>query len=188
MASNIDSTSIDATFPVAGQDNNSQGFRDNFNIIKSNFASAKSEITNLQDNTAKLNADNNFAGNQLSGAVLIGNYIKTHTMSASQNEDINLELGNFQVITVAPALGNDVTLTLNNFSDQKDVIESVVVHLIKNGADRTVSFAVNGGTLKKDSNFPDPFVVDSETNPKAIEFYSYDKGSTVFARYIGQFS
>ena len=26
--SNIDSTSIDATYPVAGQDNNSQGFRD----------------------------------------------------------------------------------------------------------------------------------------------------------------
>jgi len=184
MASNIDSTSIDATFPVAGQDNNSQGFRDNFNIIKSNFASAKSEITNLQDNTAKLNANNNFAGNQLSGAVLIGNYIKTHTMSASQNEDINLELGNFQVINVSA----DVTLTLNNFSDQNSVIESVVVHLIKTGVDRTVSFAVNGGTLKKDSNFPDPFVVDSETNPKAIEFYSYDKGSTVFARYIGQFS
>ena len=34
MASTIDDTSIDATFPVAGQDNNSQGFRDNFNQIK----------------------------------------------------------------------------------------------------------------------------------------------------------
>ena len=33
--SNIDSTSIDATYPVAGQDNNSQGFRDNFNTITS---------------------------------------------------------------------------------------------------------------------------------------------------------
>ena len=30
MASNIDTTSIEATFPVAGQDNNSQGFRDNY--------------------------------------------------------------------------------------------------------------------------------------------------------------
>ena len=54
MASTIDDTSIDATFPVAGQDNNSQGFRDNFNTVKSNFVAAKSEITTLQTNSAKL--------------------------------------------------------------------------------------------------------------------------------------
>ena len=69
MASNIDSTSIDATFPVAGQDNNSQGFRDNFNIIKSNFSSAKTEITDLQSNSAKTNTNNNFGGNEISGAL-----------------------------------------------------------------------------------------------------------------------
>ena len=32
MASSLSPTSIDATFPVAGQDNDSQGFRDNFTI------------------------------------------------------------------------------------------------------------------------------------------------------------
>ena len=60
MASTIDDTSIDATFPVAGQDNNSQGFRDNFNTVKSNFVAAKSEITTLQTNSAKLNANKNY--------------------------------------------------------------------------------------------------------------------------------
>ena len=34
MASNIVPGNIDATFPKAGQDNSSQGFRDNFNEIK----------------------------------------------------------------------------------------------------------------------------------------------------------
>ena len=37
MASNINTTSIDADYPIAGQDNNSQGFRDNFGTIKNNF-------------------------------------------------------------------------------------------------------------------------------------------------------
>ena len=37
MASNIDNTSIDATYPIAGQDNDSQGFRNNFSTIKNNF-------------------------------------------------------------------------------------------------------------------------------------------------------
>ena len=64
MASNIVPDTIDDTYPVAGQDNNSQGFRDNFNIIKTNFTSAKSEIETLQDNTAKTNADNVFFENK----------------------------------------------------------------------------------------------------------------------------
>ena len=34
MASSIVTTGIDATYPVAGQDNDSQGFRDNFSQIK----------------------------------------------------------------------------------------------------------------------------------------------------------
>ena len=66
MASNIVADTIDDTYPVAGQDNNSQGFRDNFNIIKTNFTAAKSEIETLQNNTAKTNADNVFFENTLS--------------------------------------------------------------------------------------------------------------------------
>jgi len=62
MTSAITTTSIDESYPVAGQDNNSQGFRDNFNAIKSALNVAKSEITTLQSNTAKLNVANNFNG------------------------------------------------------------------------------------------------------------------------------
>ncbi len=32
MASNITTTNLDENFPVAGRDNDSQGFRDNFSI------------------------------------------------------------------------------------------------------------------------------------------------------------
>jgi len=39
---------IDPGFPQAGQDNDSQGFRDNFTNILSNFATAKDEISSLQ--------------------------------------------------------------------------------------------------------------------------------------------
>ena len=49
MASNIDVTNIDTAYPVAGQDNDSQGFRDNFTNINQNFVEAKAEIEALQD-------------------------------------------------------------------------------------------------------------------------------------------
>ena len=77
MPSNIDNTSIDAQFPVAGQDNDSQGFRNNFNTIKNNFTAAKNEIEELQTNTAKLNTTNNFLGNDITGANWIG-YTEKH--------------------------------------------------------------------------------------------------------------
>ena len=37
MASNIVPGNIDGTYPIAGQDNSSQGFRDNFAAIVTNF-------------------------------------------------------------------------------------------------------------------------------------------------------
>ena len=52
MASNITNANIDADFPIAGQDNDSQGFRDNFSEIKTGLGTAATEITSLQTTTA----------------------------------------------------------------------------------------------------------------------------------------
>ena len=48
--SNINPQSIDGTYPIAGQDNNSQGFRDNFTNTVNNFTFAAAELTDLQNN------------------------------------------------------------------------------------------------------------------------------------------
>ena len=50
MTSNINPNDIDGNYPVAGQDNNSQGFRDNFTNTSTNFGYAADEITDLQNN------------------------------------------------------------------------------------------------------------------------------------------
>jgi len=50
MASNINPQNIDGNFPIAGQDNDSQGFRDNFTNVKTNLSFAKFEIEDLQKN------------------------------------------------------------------------------------------------------------------------------------------
>ena len=47
--SNVNTSNIDSTFPVQGQDNPSQGFRDNFNYIKIALDTAGSEITAIQE-------------------------------------------------------------------------------------------------------------------------------------------
>ena len=46
--SSINPNNIDGTYPIAGQDNDSQGFRDNFTNIKNNFTFAYNELVDLQ--------------------------------------------------------------------------------------------------------------------------------------------
>lgn len=46
--SNINPQNIDGTYPIAGQDNNSQGFRDNFTNTVNNFTFAAAELQDLQ--------------------------------------------------------------------------------------------------------------------------------------------
>lgn len=48
MTSQINTTNIDITYPIAGQDNDTQGFRDNFRNIKTNLNFAQSEISAIQ--------------------------------------------------------------------------------------------------------------------------------------------
>lgn len=48
MASDINPDTINSAYPVAGQDNSTQGFRDNFAAIKTNFTYAEEEINDLQ--------------------------------------------------------------------------------------------------------------------------------------------
>ena len=49
MTSQINPNNINGAYPVAGQDNNSQGFRDNFTNTGTNFQYAADEITDLQN-------------------------------------------------------------------------------------------------------------------------------------------
>ena len=48
MASNINTGTIDLTYPVSGVDNSTQGFRDNWSAIKNAFDTARDEISDLQ--------------------------------------------------------------------------------------------------------------------------------------------
>ena len=185
MASNIDTTSIDATFPVAGQDNNSQGFRDNFNVSKNNFTAAKSEIETLQTNTAKLNAENNFSGNVITGATFKGNYTKHFDGGAvTSGQNVSLTNGNFQTFNI----GADLTLTLADWATETNVLQSMVISLVSDGSSRELTLAASGGSIKKDNNFPAPFNVTSNDNSMIIELWTYDQGVTVFARYLGTYA
>ena len=74
MASNINANNIDGTYPIAGVDNDSQGFRTNFTNIKNNMSYAATEISDLQSKVVLKQGltgttlNNDFGGSPLSGA------------------------------------------------------------------------------------------------------------------------
>jgi hypothetical protein len=57
MTSQVNPNNIDGTYPVAGQDNDSQGFRDNFTNIKTNFQYAEDEINDLENEIVDIESD-----------------------------------------------------------------------------------------------------------------------------------
>jgi hypothetical protein len=65
MASNINPNNINGNYPVAGQDNDSQGFRDNFTNISNNFSFAATEITALQNAVTNVQSTVGTDGNVL---------------------------------------------------------------------------------------------------------------------------
>ena len=109
MTSNINPNNIDGAYPVAGQDNNSQGFRDNFTNTSTNFQYAADEITDLQNNAVLKSAltgtvlDNNMLGAILSNAQL-------QDMSETVN---NLGQSVSGSVTINYAVGSVVTLRTN---------------------------------------------------------------------------
>jgi len=119
MTSNINPNNIDGAYPVAGQDNNSQGFRDNFTNTSTNFQYAADEITDLQNNAVLKSAlvgttlNNDMQGSVLSNAQLQDmsqTVVSLGTVSGTVT--VNYSLGSYQTLTTNGA----VSLAFSNFS------------------------------------------------------------------------
>ena len=119
MASNINPNNIDGSYPVAGQDNNSQGFRDNFTNTKQNFQYAEEEINDLEAKTVLKAAlsggtlDNNMNDNTIY-AVNLNDVSTTRIASTTTTGAVVLNYASGQYQTVAPSTGS-ITLAFTNF-------------------------------------------------------------------------
>ena len=184
MASTISTVGFDATFPVAGQDNDSQGFRTNFNVTKVALEAAAGEITTLQSSAAKLNADNDFNGSVISEAELKAN---TETVYAAGNvaasQNVSWANGHYQTLQA----GADITLTLADWPDS-GVMGRMRLQLTSDGTSRTITWASSGGgSFKGAGAFGGTTVLASQTNPTIIDFWTINSGVSVFAQDHGTF-
>ena len=187
MSSNINPNNIDGTYPIAGQDNNSQGFRDNFTNTKLNFTSAATEITALQDNvilkgplTVGGTVDNNMGGTLIYDAT-IQDFAATRVAlgSVSGTCTINYASGHYQTVTIS----SGITLVFTNFPAASPgwVILAVTATA---GNTMTLPAAVgssdSAASLRGIQGTAGQAITFKESGTYEFQFHSYDGGSTIY--------
>jgi len=143
MASQINYDIIDGTYPVAGQDNSSQGFRDNFTNIKNNFESAYDEITDLQNKVilkSPLNNgtfDNNMQGNIITNAKTQGfRDLRFNRNNVSGSINVDFNTGSYQTLNL---VGNTTISQFANFPTTTDTFTRIKVQFVVPSSSYTVT-------------------------------------------------
>jgi hypothetical protein len=144
---------IDESYPVAGVDNDTQGFRDNFDVIKTSLGVASVEITELQDITAKVNSANDFNGNDQSNLNIVSATEKTNNLGlvpgGSQLFPIQYRNGPYQYATLAADRTFQIQWGINPQEGllQAGRLAKLTLQLSGNGGGRVDSVIIeNGGS------------------------------------------
>ena len=187
MSSNINPNNIDGTYPIAGQDNNSQGFRDNFTNTKLNFTYAATEITALQDNvilkgplTVGGTVDNNMGGTLLYDATM-QDFAATRVAlgSVSGTCTINYASGHSQTVTIS----SGITLAFTNFPASSQGWVTVTVTATA-GNTMTLPAAVGTGasaaSIQGIQGIFGQVITFKESGTYEFVFHSFDGGTSIY--------
>jgi hypothetical protein len=191
MTSAINPNNINGAYPVAGQDNNSQGFRDNFTNTSTNFQYAADEITDLQNKVVLKQAltgttlDNNMLGSPLTNAVLSNmseSVLALGTQSGSVA--INYALSSYQTVTTS----GSISLSFTNFPSVGRA-GSIVLQITVSDPSYTLtlpaSVSVNGRGIQG-LNTSTNTITFAAAGTYGFEFTTSNSGTTVVVNEVNK--
>jgi hypothetical protein len=191
--SDIIFNNINKDFPVAGQDNDTQVFRDNFDSIKSALSTAKTEITTLENTVARTNQSSDFQYNILTSVTLQDAYLRKKDYGSpieAGTQEISFKQALYHIVR----FGLNCSLSFIEFpsanvnEEGNGQVGKVTLELYGDNTERTITFLTSGSTvIKKSNGFPPLFTVTSSTNPVIIEVWQHNS-NTIFLNYVGTFA
>jgi hypothetical protein len=200
LTSLINFAAINENFPVAGQDNDTQVFRDNFDTIKNNFREAKTEIEDLQDNVARTDDISDFNYNVVTTVTLQDAVVRKKDYGAASTIPSTQEVSFKEALYHIIRFDKTCSLELVDFPTTEVNVEGIgscgkiTLELYGNGSKQKLSFTMTGLVGKKKLNFPalteagvHDVEVTSPTNPVIIEVWQHSTDA-IFFNYLGQFS
>ena len=182
--SSINPNNIDGTYPIAGQDNDSQGFRDNFTNIKNNLNFAKTEIEDLANKVVLKSAlSGTTLSNEMSNAQLPGAQLLKTTETANDlltktgTLNVNWEDGHFQYVTTTGSiiLDFDNWPTSGLYAKMRlQVTPGSTAHTL------TLPAEVNVGLAQlSNANVSTKTISFSDTEPHLYEFSTVDGTTSI---------
>ncbi len=186
--SNINPQNIDGSFPIAGQDNNSQGFRDNFTNTINNFTFAAAELTDLQTNallkgplgsvgqTGTPTKDMEYTfitAPQLKQAVETINAIGNVSVAGSQS--INWTTGHFQTISVT----GSATLSFASTWPASNLWTKLRLRILSYGSTAVTFPGTVTENIQNIRGYTSGTTVYLSNGLHEFEFSTYDSGQTV---------
>jgi hypothetical protein len=196
-------TEIDAQFPVAGIDNESQGFRDNFASIKDSLAQAKTDIESLQGTTLSRTEGGNLNGNTISNVNLGNVSYDSFDLTGVNNNDsegqpIDFSNGPYQSFALNKAgtsSSNPQVLRFDNWPEAGRYGPLRVQITSQLGSTQYFEFVYPSGlNFLYDEAWPrdgmdiETILSVDSTDAKIFEFWTFDGGVNIYARYLGQFT
>lgn len=194
--SQIDFENINENFPIAGQDNDTQTFRDNFEAIKTGLRVASEEIEDLQDNTARTDQNTDHNGFEVNNAVLrkVANAAWDYG-ERSGSLEIDFENGHYQTVVLIgdstfsfANFATAVDLENREFGESEGIASSVCIEVRSTGDSTPVSldFTPSGSgasTFRK--NFAQTLSVSED--PIILEVWRYSV-SEIFIKLVDRFN
>ena len=182
MTSAINPNDIDGTYPVAGQDNNSQGFRDNFTNTKTNFQYAANEITDLQTNAILKAAltgttlNNDMGGSPLSNANISDfSAVAAILGTLSGSVAINYIAGHYQTVTT----GGSISLSFTNWPAAGNFgVVRVQITVTTTAYTLTLPAAVSVGTENL-QGYSSGVITFNRAGTYTYDFTTSDGGTTI---------
>jgi hypothetical protein len=188
MSSNINTANINGNFPVAGINNDSQTFRDNFTNIRNNLDIASDEITALQTNALLktplpgTTVNNDFGGASISNVNAVNFTEPSYTvLTTSGAVSVSYTNGDFQQLTPT----GSVTLTFTDWPTHVSTYATMrmLINITDTAFHITLDPKVTIGLISI------PGMFGSVMNPPVVghylfEFSTYDGGLTIIVALI----
>jgi hypothetical protein len=195
--STIDYLSINENFPVAGEDNDTQVFRDNFDTIKTSLRSAQEDVTDIKTNGAFLDQENSFQGNEISTAVLRDITFRRFDIGIPPGVayTVDYENGSYQSMKLGEI---DLTIDFQNFPDLSNgdgtgEFGLVRLELSITGSSKAITFISSDATVFRVNNdFPTTsgggykITLTSQDNPVILDVWRHN-ATNMFMHYYGKY-
>lgn len=194
---------IDSTYPVAGVDNESQGFRDNFSAIKDSLSQAQQDIVGLQSTRVdrtdeETNFNNNTIKNINLGNVSYDSFLLTGlTNNNVEGQPVDYSNGSYQSLSISSGT-TEINPQLLSFENWPELGRYAVIRVQVNsqtGPEQffkfvyppAVSFFYDSSWPRVDDEIQTVLSITGTNKTKVFEFWTVNSGQNIFARYLGEF-